>query len=149
MKKIVIVLMFYPIFLFSGVFEHLLNQDKPYLFKHNFRCHDNICITSEKNIFDNIIMDNSVKVVKTFLDHEKKVFKIEIELSLPGEKSEAFFDALKRSADSSGKIEYKSYMLNDKYGNHPIIDITYRKRKNAYIKYLSKMYYDTMIGYKN
>ena len=149
MKKIILILMFYPIFLFSGVFEHLLNQDTKYLFKHNFRCHNSICITSEKNIFDNEIMDSSVKIVKTFLDHEEKVFKIEIELSIFGEKSEAFFIALKKGANSSGKIEYKSYILNDKYGNHPIINIIYRKRKNNYIKYLSNMYYKTMESYTN
>lgn len=149
MKKLVCILMFYPMFLFSGVFEHLLDKDTKYLFQHNFRCHNSICITSEKNIFDNDIMDDSVKVVKTFLDHEEKVFKIEIELSIFGAKSEAFFNALKKSSDNSGKIEYQSYVLNDKYGNHPIIDITYKKRKNNYVKYLSNMYYETMKSYKN
>jgi len=149
MKKIILIFIFYPIFLFSGVFEHLLNQDTKYLFQHNFRCHNSICITSEKNIFDNVVMDNSVKVVKTFLDHEKKVFKIEIELAIFGEKKEAFFDAVKKSGDSTGKIDYKSYLLNDKYGNHPIIDITYKKRRKNYIKHLSEIYFKTMKSYQN
>jgi len=149
MKKFMVILIFYPIFLFSGVFEHLIDKDTKYLFQHNFRCHNGICITSEKNIFDNEIMDNSVKVVKTFIDHEEKVFKIEIELSIVAEKSEAFFDAIKKSADNSGKLDYKLHLFNDKYGNHILIDIISKKRKDDYIQHLSKIYYKTMKSYKN
>jgi hypothetical protein len=149
MKKVALILVLYPIFLFSGVFEHLLNKDINYLFEHNFRCHSNICITSEKNIFDNDVMDSSVKVIKAFIDHEKRVFKIEIELSMVGEEREAFFDAIKRSADKNSTLEYKSYLLNDKYGNHPLIDIVDPNRREKYIMNLSDEYYKTMKSYKN
>lgn len=148
MKKLIFILIFFPAFLFSGIFEHLLNKDTQYLLKHNFKCSKNICSISKNKIFNNKIMDDSVKVVKTFLDHEKKVYKIEVELSIFEEKSEAFFDALKKNGHSSGKVEYKSYMLSDKYGSHPIVDITYRKRRNDYIKHLSKIYYETMKNYE-
>lgn len=149
MKKIVILALFYPIFLFSGVFEHLLNKDINYLFEQNFRCRDSICITSEKNIFDNDLMDSSIKVIRAFLDHEKKVFKIEIELSISGLQREAFFDAIMRNTDKNKNLEYKSYEINDKYGNHPIIDIINKKRKENYKMNLSDQYYKTMKSYKN
>lgn len=148
MKKFVLILLLFTTISFAGVFEHLLNKDKNYLFEHNFRCNDNICITSEKNIFDNYIMDTSVKVIKTFLDHEDKVFKVEIELSILGEKREAFYDAIIKTSDKSGKITYKSYIVNDKYGNHPFIDITDKQRRKKYIKHLSDIYYNTMKSYK-
>ena len=146
MKKIVILSLFYPIFLFSGVFEHLLNKDINYLFEQNFRCRANVCITSEKNIFDNEMMDSSVKVIRTFLDHEQKVYKIEIELSITGLQREAFFDAITR--DKNEKLEYKSYETNDKYGNHPIVDIINKQRRENYKMNLSDQYYKTMKSYK-
>lgn len=149
MKKILFMIIYCPILLFSGVFEHLIDKDTTYLFEHNFRCNNNICITSEKNIFDNHVMDASVKVIKAFIDHEEKVYKIEIELSITGEKSDAFFNAIQMNAEKNGKISYKAYTLNDKYGNHPIIDIISIKRKDNYIKHLSEIYSTTMKSYKN
>lgn len=149
MNKTIIFLIFSPVFLFSGVFEHLLYQDKDYLFKHNFRCHNSKCITSEKNIFDNDNMDNSVKVIKTFLDHTEKVFKIEIELSIDNEQKEAFYNAIINNSDKDKNIEYKAYILNDKYGNHPFIDITDIKKKEKYIDYLTNQYDKVMKSYKN
>jgi hypothetical protein len=148
LKKIFIFLMFYPIFLFSGVFEHLLDKDKNYLFKHNFRCNESICITSEKNIFDNEIMDKSVKVIRVFLDHNSRVFKIEIELSVYLEKREAFYIAMQKSAIKTGSLEYSSYVVNDKYGNHSLIDIVDKKMRKNYIKHLTETYYNTMKSYK-
>jgi len=149
MKKSFLFLLLFPLFLYSGVFEHLLNKDKNYLFEHNFRCHNATCITSEKNIFDNEIMDDSVKVVKVFLDHEEKVFKIEIELYYHNEKMEAFYNAVLRSSNDTKSIDYLSYHKNDKYGNHSFIDITDKKRKKMYIDYLSDNYFKVMKSYKN
>ncbi|WP_024955882.1 hypothetical protein [Sulfurospirillum arcachonense] len=149
MKKIILFLLCYPIFLFSGVFEHLINKDKTYLFEHNFRCNNSICISSEKNIFDNAVMDHSVKVIKTFLDHNDKVFKIEIELSIYNEKREAFYDAILRTASKKERFKYSSYMVNDKYGNHPFIDIIDTTMEKKYISHLSDIFYKTMTSYKN
>ncbi|WP_458701195.1 hypothetical protein ACKGJI_03590 [Sulfurospirillum sp. 1307] len=148
MKKILLILLFFVTLSYAGIFEHLLSQDKNYLFKHNFRCNDNICIASEKNIYDDKIMDTSVKVVKVFLDHEGKVFKIEIELSIFNEKHEAFFNAIIKSSQKDDKITYKYYTLNDKYGVHPFIDIIDNRRRKLYIEHLTNIYYDTMQGYK-
>jgi len=148
-KKIIFFLLFFPIFLFSGVFEHLLNKDKNYLFEHNFRCHNSKCITSEKNVFDDKLIDNSVKIIKTYLDHRGKVYRIEIELSIYNEQKEAFYDALLQSSDKSGQIEYKTYVINDKYGNHHFIDIINKKKQKNYIKFLTSQYYDIMKSYKN
>ena len=149
MKKYVLFLYFLPIFLFSGVFEHLLNTDKNYLFEHNFRCHGSICIASEKNIYDNPIMEDAIKVVKTFLDHKEKVFKIEIELLFKNEQKEAFYNALIKSSTDNENIEYKKYELNDKYGNHSFVDITNKKREKEYIDFLTNKYYNIMKSYKN
>lgn len=148
MKKLIYIFLLLCTVSYGGVFEHLINKDKNYLFKHNFRCNNGICITSEKNIFDNYIMDTSVKVIKAFLDHEDKVFKVEIELSLHNEKKEAFYDAIIKTSDKSGKITYKSYTINDKYGNHPFIDIVNKQRRKKYIRHLSDIYYNTMKSYK-
>ncbi len=149
MKKTVFGLVFFPIFLFSGVFEHLLDKDKNYLFEHNFRCHSSKCITSEKNIFDNESMDNSVKVIRTFLDHKQKVFKIEIELSIYNEEKDSFYNAIIKNADTSGNITYKAYEIDDKYGNHPFISIIDIKKQEKYIKFLTSEYDKVMKSYKN
>ncbi len=149
MKKFLILLTMYPVFLLSGVFEHLLNKDPNYLFEQNFRCHNSICITSEKNIFDNDTMEDSIKVVKVFLDHLDKVFKIEIELYYHDERREAFFNAIKKSSNDAKNITYISYDKNDKYGNHSFIDIIDKKRKKSYIEYLTNDYYKIMKSYKN
>lgn len=148
MKKLILFLICCPIFLFSGVFEHLIAKDKNYLFEHNFRCKNQICITSEKNIFDNSVMDNSVKIIKTFLDNNDKVFKIEIELSLEKEEREAFYNAVLKSSDTKADVTYSAYTLNDKYGNHLFIDITHSKMKKAYISHMSDIYYQAMQSYK-
>ena len=149
MKKIIFFLLFFPIFLFSGVFEYLLNKDKEYLFEHNFRCHNSKCIASEKNVFNDKLIDNSVKIIKTFLDHREKVYKIEIELSIYNEKKEAFYNALLQSSDKDMQIEYKTYVINDKYGNHHFIDIIDKKKQANYIKILTAKYYDIMKSNKN
>jgi hypothetical protein len=149
MKKTILFLLLSPVFLFSGVFEHLLNKDQNYLFEHNFRCHSSTCITSEKNIFDNSIMDDSVKVVKTFLDNKKMVFKIEIELAYHDEKKDAFYNAVLKSAEDKKTIKYNLYDKNDKYGNHSFVNIVDKKREEEYIKFLSDKYYQVMKSYKN
>jgi len=149
MKKFLLLLVLYPVFLFSGVFEHLLNKDQNYLFEHNFRCHDKTCITSEKNIFDSEVMDDSVKVVKVFLDNKKKVFKIEIELYYHDEKREAFYNAVKMDSSDTKNIVYLPYDKNDKYGNHSFVSITDKKRRKEYIKFLTSEYYKIMKSYKN
>jgi len=149
MKKTIIFLLFFPMFLFSGVFEHLLNKNQNYLFEHNFRCHNQTCITSEKNIFDDKIMDDSVKVVKVFLDNREKVFKIEIELSYHDERKEAFYNAVLASSQNRKKIDYSLHDKNDKYGNHSFINIIDKDRKENYIKFLSDKYYKVMKSYKN
>jgi len=148
MKKSFLILLLFPLFLFSGVFEHLLNKDKNYLFEHNFRCRNATCITSEKNIFDNSAMEDSVKVVKVFLDNKEKVFKIEIELYHHDEKKEAFYNAIKKSSNNTKNIQYVSYDKNDKYGNHSFINIIDKKRKHSYIEFLTNDYYDIMKSYK-
>jgi len=148
MKKTILFLLFCPLFLFSGVFEHLLNKDQNYLFKHNFRCGNSICITSEKNIFDNAILEDSIKVIKVFLDHKEKVFKIEIELYYHDERREALYTAILKSSNDAKKINYISYSKNDKYGNHSFIDIIDKNRKKSYIKYLTDNYYNVMKSYK-
>jgi len=149
MKKTIFFLLFCPLFLFSGVFEHLLNKDTNYLFQHNFRCGNSTCITSEKNIFDNAILEDSIKVIKVFLDHKKMVFKIEIGLYYHDERKEAFFNAVLKSSNDTKKIEYISYDKNDKYGNHSFIDIIDKNRKKLYMNHLTDNYYDVMKSYKN
>ena len=149
MKRTVLGLVFFPIFLFSGVFEHLLDKDKNYLFEHNFRCHSSKCITSEKNIFNNETMDNSVKVIKTFLDHKQKVFKIEIELSIYNEEKKSFYNALVKNAGRNKNIIYKEYEIDDKYGNHPFISIIDIKKRKKYIEFLTSQYDKIMKSYKN
>ncbi len=149
MRKSFLFLLFTPIFLFSGVFEHLLNKDQNYLFEHNFRCGNSICITSEKNIFDNNILENSIKVVRVFLDHQEKVFKIEIELFNHDERKEAFYNAIVKSSKRDGQIDYLSYDKDDKYGNHSFIDIIDKKRKKNYVDFLTNKYYTVMKSYKN
>jgi len=149
MKKSIFFLLFCPLFLFSGVFEHLLNKNQNYLFEHNFRCGNSICITSEKNIFDNDVLENSIKVVRVFLDHQEKVFKIEIELFNHDERKEAFYNAIVKSSKRDGQIDYLSYDKDDKYGNHSFIDIIDKKRKQSYVDFLTNKYYTIMKSYKN
>jgi len=149
MKRVLFFLFFFPLFLFSGVFEHLLNKDINYLFKHNFRCDNSICITREKNIFYNDTMDDLVKVVKVFLDNTNKVFKIEIELYFHDEKKEAFYEAVIKSSDKNKKMDYLSYDKNDKYGNHSFVNIIDKKRRKMYVEFLTEKYYTTMKSYKN
>jgi len=147
-KKIMIFILLFPVFLFSGVFDHLLNKDQNYLFEHNFRCRNSICITSEKNIFDDDTLEDIVKVVKVVLDNKKAVFKIEVELTYHNERKEAFYKALKQDIDLKNNIEYKLYDTNDKYGNHTFIEITDTKRKKEYIEFLTQKYYKIMKSYK-
>jgi hypothetical protein len=147
-KSFLVFFLFLPIFLFAGVFEHLLNQDIQYLFKHQFRCLNGICISPEKNVYDNEIMDKSIKVIKAFLDHEEKVFKLEIELNIYEEEKDAFYESMLKLADKSGHIVYDLKTLNDKYGNHSIIYLTDKIRKKNYTTYLSDKYYRIMKKYK-
>lgn len=149
MKKFILLLIVFPIYLFSGVFEHLLNQDLDYLHKHNFRCNKSTCITRENNVFDNEIMDNSVKIVKAFLDHKKKVFKIHVELLIFEEESEAFYSAIIKTSNRSGLISYAHKEVNDKYANHSFIEIIDNQREKVYMDYLKDMYLKAMQSYKN
>jgi len=149
MKKIILFLLVFPVFLFSGIFEHLLNKNQNYLFEHNFRCRNSVCITSEKNIFDNTTIEEMIKVVKVFLDDKNMVFKIEIELNYNNEKKEAFYNALTKDLDKNSNMQYGMYSKNDKYGNHSFIDITDKKRKAAYIESLTQGYYKIIKSYKN
>lgn len=147
-KKIFVFLTFFPLFLFGGVFEHLLGKDVQYLFQHQFRCHDGTCISPEKNIFDNDTIESSVKFVKAFLDHEERVFKVEVELNLFEEDKEAFYNAIIQVSDKSGKISYDLQSTYDKYGNHSIIYLIDKERKKSYMNHLTKQYAQAMKSYK-
>ena len=78
-----------------------------------------------------------------------KVFKIEIELSIHDERKVAFYNALVKASTQNDEIIYKSYVINDKYGIHPFIDIIDKKRRQEYIDHMSNIYYKTMKSYKN
>ncbi len=148
MKKIIFIVLLISTFSCANMFEDLLGKNKNYLFKHNFRCNDGICITSEKNVFNNKALEDSIKVVKVFLDNKDNVFKVELELKIYNEQREAFFNAILKSSSKSRKIKYKSYIVNDKYGNHPFIDITDLQRRKRYINYMSEIFYNNIKNYK-
>jgi len=148
MRKILIFLLIYPIFLFSGIFEHLLDKDKNYLQENHFTCLYGICQTKEKNIFDNSLIDDSIKIVRTHLDQNDKVFKVEIDLLLKDERKDGFYQAIIDSNKKNENISYELETINDKYGNHTKITLTSKKRKNNYIRYFRDKYLDAMKKYK-
>lgn len=148
MQKKLIFLVFCPIFLFSGVFEHLLDKNMNYLFENHFTCLKGICQSKEKNIFDNNMMDDSIQIIKTFLDQDDKVFKIEIELTIRNEQKNGFYQALLDTAVVDKNIEYSLVETNDKYGNHTVINIIQKNRQKKYIKYYRDMYLKTIKNYK-
>ena len=147
MKKLLVLFIIYPVFLFSGIFEHLLGKDINYLFEHRFQCSHSICVSQEENIFDDNLMNDSIRVVKSFLDHEGKVFKIKLELTLNDEKKDAFYEAIVLSSNKPSEIDYSLETINDKYGNHNIVTITDIARKDSYKKYLIERYYKIMKKY--
>lgn len=149
MKKLFLMLFLLHISLFGGVFEHLFNKDIDYLFAHNFRCHDNVCISPEKNIFNQDEINTAIKFIKVVIDNEKKVFKIEIELNLQHEEKDAFYQSVLNLSDKNNKnITYHVENLNDKYGNHTIIVIIDTLRSKKYMDFLTKKYTSLMKQYK-
>lgn len=149
MKKLFLILFLLHLSLFGGVFEHLLNKDIDYLFAHNFRCHDNVCISPEKNIFNQDEINTAIKFIKAIIDNEKKVFKIEIELTLQHEAKDAFYEAVLNLSDKDNKnITYHVENLNDKYGNHTIIVIIDTLRSKKYMDFLTEKYTSLMKQYK-
>jgi hypothetical protein len=148
MKKIIPLYCAIPIFLFGGVFEHLLNKDQNYLFKHNFRCHENICISPEKNIFDQKKINHATKLITVFLDHEKKVYKIEIELYVKDIEKNAFYSAVVQLAPKEKLISYSLEERDDKYGNHSLIIIIDVQREKKYMNFLTQEYKEIMNQYK-
>lgn len=149
MKMLLVLFILYPVFLFSGVFEHLMGKDINYLFEHRFQCSHSICLSQQNDIFDNDVMDDSIKVVKAFLDHEEKVFKIELELTLEEEKKDAFYNAIVLSKNEYDNAIYSLETINDKYGNHNIVTILDKERTANYKKFLTSEYYNAMKSYTN
>jgi|GEM_PF-6694397 len=149
MKKSFLILLLLNISLFAGAFEHLINKDIDYLFSHNFRCHDNVCISPEKNIFNQDEINTAVKFIKATIDNEKKVFKIEIELTLQHEEKAAFYQAVLNLANPDNKnIIYTEKNRSDKYGNHASIVIIDTIRRQKYMDYLTQKYTSLMKKYK-
>jgi len=148
MKKNLIFLLFCPIFLFSGIFEHLLDKDKIYIQENHFTCSHQICQTTENNIYDNDIMDDSIKIIKAYLDQNSIVYKLEIELLFQDEKKDGFYQAILDNSGKNNNIGYSLDTINDKYGNHTKVTIISKDRKNTYIKYFRDKYLNAMKKYK-
>lgn len=142
------ILLIFPIMIFANIFEDLLEKDKDYLLDHHFTCAGTVCQTNEKNIYDNALLDDAIKVVLAYLDHQNRVFKIELVMYLQDEAKNAFYEAITEIANKDRDIQYELETIMDKYGNHTKVIITDKIKKRVLVDFYKKQYISILKQYK-